>query len=169
MLAPMQRAEHDAAAAGGTADSGAAAIVRGAARLLARFGLAVLHEVVLPDGRRADLMAVGADGVFWVVEVKSGPRDFLTDHKWQDYRLWCDRLCFAVDADFPQGLLPRDAGLIVADAFDAALLREAPLHALAAARRRALTLRFARLAARRLQALRDPTGAAGPRDVLADL
>lgn len=162
-----------AAMAGTRADppiaTGAPAIARGTARLLARLGLAVLHEVTLPDGRRADLLGLGQDGAFWVVEVKSGPRDFLADAKWPDYRAWCDRLCFAVDAAFPRQLLPDDVGLIVADAFDAALLRAAPHHPLAAARRRAQTRQFAQLAARRLEALRDPAGAAGLRAALSDL
>lgn len=149
--------------------AGAAAIARGAARLLARLAFAVLREVTLPDGRRADLLALGGDGEFWIVEVKSGPRDFLADAKWPEYRAWCDRLSFAVDSAFPQGLLPPDTGLIVADAFDAALLRRATCHPLAPARRRAQTQRFARLAARRLEALSDPAGAAGLRAALAEL
>ncbi|MCC7283308.1 MAG: MmcB family DNA repair protein [Acetobacteraceae bacterium] len=152
-----------------TPPPGAASIARGAARLLARMGMAVLHEVVLPDGRRADLLALGAGGDFWVIEVKSGARDFLADAKWSDYLAFCDRLCFAVDEAFPQPLIPREAGLMVADAFDAVLLRDPPRTPLAPARRRALTLRFAVLAARRLEAARDPAGAAGRRAALAGL
>jgi hypothetical protein len=148
---------------------GAASIARGVARLLARMGMAVLHEVMLPDGRRADLMALAQGGEFWVIEVKSGPRDFLSDAKWPDYRAFCDRLCFAVDEAFPQALIPADVGLLVADAFDAVLLRDPPPAPLAGARRRALTLRFALLAARRLEAARDPAGAAGLRAALAGL
>jgi len=149
--------------------AGAASIARGVARLLARMGMAVLHEVVLPDGRRADLLALSAEGEFWAIEVKSGPRDFLTDAKWPDYLAFCDRLCFAVDEAFPQALIPPEVGLLVADAFDAVLLRDPPCTKLAAARRRALTLRFALLAARRLEAARDPAGAAGLRAALAGL
>jgi hypothetical protein len=153
----------------GAPTAGAPAIARGASRLLVRMGMAVLHEVALPDGRRADLLALGPDGAFWVVEVKSGPRDFLADAKWPDYQAFCDQLCFAVDEAFPQALIPPDVGLLVADAFDAVLLREPPHAALPAARRRALTLRFALLAARRLEAARDPAGAAGLRAALAGL
>jgi hypothetical protein len=158
-------------APGNVADgmAGAPAIARGTARFLARLGLSVLHEVTLPGGRRADLLALGADGDFWVVEVKSCRRDFLTDAKWQDYLAFCDRLCFAVDADFPQHLIPAEAGLIVADAFDAVLLREPPRDPLPPARRRALTLGFGLLAARRLEAARDPAGAAGLRAALSGL
>ncbi len=140
-----------------------AAVTQGAARLLGGLGLAVLREVMLADGRRADLLGLGADGGFVIVEVKSCARDYLTDRKWEDYRAWCDRLFFAVDADFPHGLIPDAAGLIVADAWGGAVLREPEPHPLAPARRRALMLRFARLGARRAERALDPGGAAeGP-------
>ena len=128
----------------------AAIVRRGAARLCADLGWAPLHEVTLPNGRRADILALRPDGGFACVEVKSGPRDFLVDCKWPDYREFCDALFFAVDADFPTGLLPEETGLIVVDAAGGCLLREAPAHPLASARRRALLHRFAMLAARRL-------------------
>jgi hypothetical protein len=99
--------------------------------------------------------------------VKSGPRDFLTDLKWQDYRDFADELFFAVDVDFPQDLLPAEAGLIVAAGLEADLLREAPAHPLAAARRRALLHRFAQLAAARLATLDDPGGVADIRAALS--
>ena len=90
------------------------AIRRATARLCLRLGWAPLHEVALPNGRRADILALRPDGCFACIEVKSGPRDFLTDLKWQDYREFADELFFAVDADFPQDLLPAETGLIVA-------------------------------------------------------
>jgi hypothetical protein len=120
----------------------------------------------LPDGRRADILALLPDGGFAILEVKSGPRDFLSDAKWPDYRAWCDRLYFAVDIDFPQDLLPEDAGLVVAADREAALLREAPEHRLAPARRRAMLQRVAMLAAGRLAALSDPALAAELRAAL---
>ena len=80
----------------------ALAIRRAAARLCLRLGWAPLHEVALPNGRRADILALRPDGCFACIEVKSGPRDFLTDLKWQDYREFADELFFAVDVDFPQ-------------------------------------------------------------------
>jgi hypothetical protein len=120
----------------------------------------------LPDGWRADILALLPDGGFAILEVKSGPRDFLSDAKWPDYRAWCDRLYFAVDIDFPQDLLPEDAGLVVAADREAALLREAPEHRLAPARRRALLQRVAMLAAGRLAALSDPALAAELRAAL---
>lgn len=134
----------------------AAAIRRGAARLCAELGWAVLHEVPLPNGRRADILALHPDCCFTCIEVKSGPRDFLVDAKWHEYREFCDALFFAVDHDFPQSLLPDDTGLIVVDDSGGALLRDAPTHTLPPARRRALLHRFAMLGARRLHLATDP-------------
>jgi len=116
--------------------------------------------VPLPNGRRADILALRPDGCFACIEVKSGERDFLADAKWPEYREFSDALFFAVDDDFPQALLPEDVGLIVACDGAAELLREAPAHPLAPARRRALLHRFAWLAASRLAMLEDPAGAA---------
>ena len=144
----------------------AAAIRRAAARLCMQLGWAPVHEVPLPNGRRADILALRADGGFVCIEVKSGPRDFLVDAKWPDYREYSDALYFAVDVDFPVELLPDDAGLIVAAAPGADILREAPAHPLAASRRRALLHRFAHLAATRLVGLEDPAGVAGLRAAL---
>ncbi len=134
----------------------AAAIRRAAARLCARLGWAPVHEVPLPNGRRADILALRADGGFACIEVKSGVRDFLADDKWPEYRAFCDRLYFAVDADFPAALLPVSVGLMVAVGLEADLLREAPDHPLAPARRRSLLHRFATVAALRLAARDDP-------------
>jgi hypothetical protein len=132
---------------------------REAARLCRHLGWAPLHEVALPNGRRADILALRPDGCFVCVEVKSGPVDFLTDSKWPEYREFCDALYFAVHADFPRDLLPLDVGLIVTADLDAALLREAPVHPMAPARRRALLHRFALLAACRLENMLDPLDA----------
>jgi len=132
------------------------AIRREAARLCRHFGWAPLHEVCLPNGRRADILALCPDGRFVCVEVKSGAPDFLADCKWPEYRDFSDALYFAVDADFPRALLPVDVGLIVTAEREAEMLREAPNHPLAPARRRALLQRFATLAACRLENLVDP-------------
>ncbi|WP_428376377.1 MmcB family DNA repair protein [Lichenicoccus sp.] len=153
------------------------AIRRAAARLCGQLGWAPLHEVPLPNGRRADILALRPDGGFACIEVKSGPRDFLTDTKWQDYRAYSDALYFAVDEQFPRALLPPDTGLVVACvgphcapgsliAPDAEILREAPAHALAPARRRALLQRFATVAAQRLAMLEDPAVTASLRAAL---
>ena len=142
------------------------AVTRAAMRFCALRGWAPVEQVPLPDGRRADILALQPTGDFVILEVKSCARDYLSDAKWPDYRAWCDRLYFAVDLDFPQDLLPEDAGLVVAEDRDAALLREAPEHRLAPARRRSLLHRYAMLAGGRLAALSDPAGAAEMRAAL---
>lgn len=141
-------------------------VCRAASRLCAQRGWTAVPEVPLPNGRRMDLLALDNDGGFTAIEVKSCARDFQTDSKWWEYRDWCDRLYFAVDLDFPQALIPEDVGLIVADDGEAAILRHPAEHKLAPARRRALLLRYARLAAGRLQLLADPAGAAEMRAAL---
>jgi hypothetical protein len=147
-----------ARAVGPSAPEGAAAIRRASARLCGRLGWAPLHEVPLPNGRRADILALRPDGGFACIEVKSGPRDFLLDAKWPEYREFCDVLFFAVGAEFPLDLLPADVGLIVSVGLEAEIHRAAPVHALAGSRRRALLQRFALIAAGRLAAREDPAG-----------
>jgi hypothetical protein len=134
------------------------AIRRAAARLCLRLSWAPLHEVTLPNGRRADILALRGDGGFVCIEVKSGPRDFLTDQKWWEYREFSDHLYFAVDVDFPLDLLPDDPGLIVVANQCAELIREAPEHKLSASRRTSLLRRWAMLAGSRLATLEDPAG-----------
>ena len=126
-----------------------ASVTRGAARLLTALGYAPLAEVTLPNGRRADLMALGRRGEIFIVEVKSSLEDFRTDLKWHEYQPYCDAFAFAVGPEFPREILPEEPGLIVADGFGGAVLREAQVQALAGARRKALTLAFGRLAALR--------------------
>ena len=128
------------------------AVTRGAARLFTALGYAPLLEVGLPNGRRADIMALGPRGQIAVVEVKSGLHDYRADRKWGEYLPYCDAFFFAVAPEFPRDILPPEPGLIVADAFDGAVLREAPVTSLAGARRRALTVAFGRLAAMRAMA-----------------
>jgi len=144
----------------------AALIHRAAARLCLLLGWAPLHEVALPNGRRADILALRPDGGFACIEVKSGIRDFLTDAKWPEYRAFCDALYFAVDVDFPRELLPEETGLIVVDGLEAELLRPAPNLPIAVARRRVLLHRFAVLAAGRLAAVEDSAGVVAVRMAL---
>jgi len=125
------------------------AVTRGAARLLAALGWAPVAEMPLPNGRRADLMALGPKGELAIVEVKSSLEDYRTDRKWTEYGPFCDAFYFAVAPEFPRHILPEGPGLIVADGFGGAILAEAPVAPLAPARRKALTLAFARLAALR--------------------
>ncbi len=131
-------------------------LARGVCRHLASHGFACVEEFVPAPGLRVDVMALGPGGEFWIVECKSSRADFAADRKWQGYLAWCDRFFWAVGREFPAGLLPPDTGMILADAFDAEILRMGPQARLAPARRRALTLALARAAAMRLALLRDP-------------
>ena len=136
-------------------------IARGTARLLHSLGFSVVSELPLASGRRADLVALGPGGEIWIVEIKSSIADLRADQKWMDYRLHCDRLFFATTLEVPCEIFPPDAGLIVADAFGASIICEAPEHRLHPATRKSLMLGFARAAALRLAALADPEGPYG--------
>src|SRR5215218_11482536 len=136
----------------------ALAVARGTMRLLHQFGFSAVSELALPSGRRADLVALNSASEIWIVEIKSSIEDFRADQKWMDYRLHCDRLFFATTMEVPCEIFPKDTGLIVADAFGAQIVCEAPEHRLSAATRKSMMLRFAHVAALRLQALGDPSG-----------
>ncbi|MEZ5751163.1 MAG: MmcB family DNA repair protein [Paracoccaceae bacterium] len=131
-------------------------LARGVCRLLRSHDFATLDEVTPTPGLRVDVMALGPKGELWVVECKSSRADFASDRKWQGYLDFCDRFFWAVPADFPTDLLPPDTGLIVADDFFGEIVTMAPHTPLAGARRKALTLKFARMAALRHHAMRDP-------------
>ena len=140
----------------------AADVARGVTRLFCRQDLFGFCEVPLPNGRRADIMAVDSKGVLTIVEIKVAKADLLGDCKWTDYLDYCDRFFWAVPPDLAaicegDRFLPCEAGLIVADRYDAALVRDAANRPLAPARRKAELLRFARRAARRLSEQLDPT------------
>ena len=138
----------------------ALAVARGVGRLLRTRDFALVSELPLATGRRADIVGLGPGGDIWIVEIKSSIEDFRVDQKWPDYRLSCDRLFFATHAGVPTDIFPEDAGLILADQFGAELIREAPEHRLAGATRKAMLVRFAQAAAQRLHGLIDP-GAGG--------
>ncbi len=131
-------------------------IARGTRRLLLAHGFSSLPELSLANGRRADLVGLSERGVVWIVEIKSSVEDFRVDQKWPEYREFCDQLLFAVSPSFPLDLLPPDTGIIVADRFGGDFIREAPIHMMAATRRKALVTRIARTGAMRLLALSDP-------------
>ena len=133
-------------------------LARGVCRALRAMDFVTVEELVPTPGLRVDVMALGPKGEVWVVECKSGRADFAADRKWQGYLEWCDRFFWAVDGEFPVDLLPQGTGLILADAYDAEILRMGPETPLAAARRKVMVQKFARHAATRLQALRDPAG-----------
>jgi hypothetical protein len=139
----------------------ALAVARGTARLLRSLGFCCVSELPLASGRRADLVALGGDGEIWIIEIKSSVADFRADQKWMDYRLHCDRLFFATTLEVPCEIFPPDTGLIVADAFGASIICDAPEHRLPAATRKNMLLRVGHAAALRLQALSDPTGPYG--------
>lgn len=132
-------------------------IQRGVGRLLRATGLAILPEFTLACGRRADIIGMSGAGEISIIEIKSSPEDFRADCKWPEYRDYCDRLYFAIPVSMEQALMPADAGLMIADSWGADIAREAPPHPLHAARRKAVTLAFARAAALRLHGLYDPT------------
>jgi len=134
-------------------------IARGVSRLLRSLDHAVLSEFVPERGLRVDVISIAANGEIWIVECKSCRADFTGDRKWQSYLDYSDRFFWAVDAGFPDEILPPDTGLIRADAYGGEVLRQAPLTKLAAARRTRLTRDLARSAALRLQMLQDPQGA----------
>ncbi len=134
----------------------AALLARGVCRTLEQLGYVSLVEFPLANGQRADILALGKAGDLVIVEIKSSVADFRADRKWSAYRDFSDRLYFAVPNDFPRPLIPDECGLMVADTFSAAVLRDGSTTRLDAARRRALTMRFARIAATRLRRLLDP-------------
>ncbi len=131
-------------------------LARGVCRHLRSYDFDSIVEFVPERGRRVDVMAIGPKGEIWVVECKSSRADFMCDAKWQGYLQWCDRYFWAVNETFPVDLLPEGTGLILADAYSAEIIRMGPEIRLAGARRAALTRKFARYAARRLQGLTDP-------------
>jgi hypothetical protein len=140
----------------------AAEVARGVTRLFCRQDLFAVCEMPLPNGRRADLMAIDAKGALTIVEIKVAKADLVGDCKWTDYLDYCDRFYWAVPPGLAsileqQHYLPGEAGLIVADRYDAALIRDAAHRPLAPARRKAELLRFARRAARRLAGQLDPS------------
>jgi len=123
---------------------------RGVQRLLIELGACVVPELVLSGGRRADLVALTRKGDIWIIEVKTSIEDFRVDRKWPEYRLHSDRFFFATHPEVPADIFPEECGFILSDGYGAEMLREAPEHKLAAATRKALTLRIARAAANRL-------------------
>ncbi len=131
-------------------------LARGVCRHLASHDFVTVEELIPKGGLRVDVMALGPKSEVWVIECKSSRADFQGDHKWQGYLEWCDRYFWAVDEDFPTDLLPEDTGLIIADAYDAEIIRMAPEDKLAPARRKVMVQKFARHAARRWHAVRDP-------------
>jgi len=131
-------------------------LARGITRLFEDMGCAAIAELSLANGRRVDVIALDAQGMTSIVEIKSSVPDFRSDGKWQEYLEFCDRFYFAVAPEFPQDLLPVEVGLIVADDWHGTILRESPAFSMNGSRRRAQTLRIALTAAQRLRRFTDP-------------
>ena len=147
-----------AAEAGGAGASGGRALrmARGVCRFLAARGYSTLAEFPVGKGRRVDVIGLNREQRFVIVEIKTTLADFRSDAKWPDYLPWCDTYYFAVPDGFPADILPADQGLLVADAFDAAVIRDSPVRAMNATRRRTQILKFALAAGQRLQQTLDP-------------
>lgn len=135
-------------------------LARGVARHLRQHAFVSVEEFVPIRGLRMDVFALGPKGEFWVIECKSSRADYTSDAKWQGYLDWGDRYFWAVDDAFPTELLPPETGLIIADGYDAEIVRMGPETKVAPARRKVLLQKFARHAASRLQGYRDPGVAA---------
>ena len=131
-------------------------VARGVSRMMLDRGFSPLLEFTLPNGRRLDVAAISDAGEIAAVEIKVSLADYRADEKWPDYLEYCDRYYFAVPEGFPPEILPAAHGLIIADKFGAAIVREAPHSPITAARRKALLIRFGRTAAERVQRAADP-------------
>ncbi|HEY9090152.1 MmcB family DNA repair protein [Parasphingorhabdus sp.] len=147
--------------------TGAAAVARGVARLFSRHDIMVMPEMGLPNKRRADLMGVDAKGQIIIVEIKVARGDLLGDGKWPEYLDYCDRFYWALPGGFDHSpldwpeFMPERTGLILADAYDAEIVRPAATHALAPSRRKKETMRLARRSMQRLSEVNgwiDPVG-----------
>ena len=125
-------------------------VARGVSRLLLDEGYSPILEFTLPNGRRLDVAAIGPGGEMLGVEIKVALADLRGDGKWPEYLDYCDLFYFAVPPDFPDEHVPQDPGLIVADRYGGAIVKEAVVQSLHASRRKAVTVSFARCAADRL-------------------
>jgi hypothetical protein len=143
-------------------------VARGVSRLLMQEGFSPILEFTLANGRRLDVAALGPDGTVVGVEIKVAIGDLRADIKWPDYLEFCERFYFAIPPDFPEELVPESTGLIVADRFGGAILRPSPVAALHASRRKAVTLRFAKVAAERLAAVIDIAASRGPTTLIIE-
>ena len=131
-------------------------LARGVCRHLRTHDFVSVEELVPTSGLRVDVMGLGPKGEIWIIECKSSRADYLSDKKWEGYLEWCDRFFWAVDTDFPTELLPDDTGLILADGYGAEIVKMSPEEKLAPTRRKVMVQKFARHAAMRAHAARDP-------------
>lgn len=135
---------------------------RGVQRMLTEMRHAVLPELTLASGRRADLISLSDKGEIWIVEIKSSLVDFRVDAKWPNYKDYCDRFYFAKPPELDADIFPADDGLMAADLHGAEILRAANEHPVAPARRKAMLLKLVRLGADRVHFLMDPQSSGDP-------
>ena len=128
-------------------------IQRGVTRYFQQNGVALLPELTLSNGRRADLVGIDGKGRVILIEIKSSIEDFKVDSKWPQYREFCDFFYFASHRDVPAEIFPESEGYMLADGYGAEIIREAREMKIAPSSRKALTLRFARASALRLEKL----------------
>ena len=143
-------------------------VARGVSRLLLQAGYSPILEFTLANGRRLDVAALGPDGTLLGVEIKVALADLRGDTKWPEYLEYCEHFYFAIPPDFPDHHVPPTTGLIVADKYGGAIIRPATPASVHASRRKAVTLRFAKVAADRLANVLDlaaqPRGTVEPGD-----
>lgn len=151
----VARDADEAAALPGT-DGRAGEVARGVGRRLSRLGYGTLTEFRVGKGRRVDVIGMDRKSHFIIVEIKTSVADFRGDMKWTDYLPWCDEYYFAVPPDFPKEILPEDHGVMVADAWDATILRPSPEAPMNGTRRRSQAVKFGLTASNRLHNLLDP-------------
>jgi len=131
-------------------------ISRGICRYLRNLNYSPLTEFKLITKRRVDVIGLNKSGKFIIVEIKSSVDDLRADRKWREYKSFADEIYFAVANGFPLELLPEDSGIVIADAYNAAIIRPSPVKKLNASRRQTQIVRFAKIAADRLHRLKDP-------------
>lgn len=127
----------------------------GVVREFQKMGVALISELTLANNRRADLIGIGHKGHVFIIEIKSSIEDFKVDKKWPEYQQFCDQFYFATLGDVPADIFPQSEGLIIADNYGCEIIREAEIQKLAGATRKALTTRFARASAQRLERVLD--------------
>ena len=132
-------------------------IARGVCRHLKQYNFECLEEFVPIRGSRVDIMAIGPKGELWIIECKSSLADYTQDTKWEKYLPFCDRYFWAVPKGFPIEILPKEDGLIIADSYEAEIIKMAPYRMMKASQRKKITLKIARNAANRLRRFIDPS------------
>ena len=132
-------------------------IARGVCRHLKQYNFECLEEFVPIRGSRVDIMAIGPKGELWIIECKSSLADYTQDTKWEKYLPFCDRYFWAVSKDFPIEILPQEDGLIIADSYEAEIIKMAPYRMMTASQRKKITLKISRNAADRLRRFIDPS------------